>query len=75
MKPSLIGTSDKSPLGMFVTTHLKRRKDKDIRYVQPSIMQHYITFIGEFYHPNLTLHFAKFKYGGWSSSKHHRSCC
>jgi hypothetical protein len=23
---------------MFVTTHFKRRKDKDIRYVQPSIM-------------------------------------
>ena len=39
------------------------------RYIQPSIMQHRIAFTGEFYHPNLILNFAKFKYGGWSSLK------
>jgi hypothetical protein len=38
---SPIGKLDKLPLlGMFVTTHFKRRKDKNIRYAQPSIMQH-----------------------------------
>ena len=62
MKPSLIGTSDKFCSGMFVTNHFNKNKE-NIRYIQPSIMQHRITFIGEFYHPNLILHFAKFKYG------------
>jgi hypothetical protein len=35
------GKSDKPPpLGVFVTTYFKRKKNKDIRYVQPSIMQY-----------------------------------
>ena len=68
-KPSLIGKSDKPPSGMFVTNHFNKMKE-NTRYIQPSIMQHKITFIGEFYHPNLILHSTKFKYVGWSSTKH-----
>jgi len=60
---SPIGKSDKPPSGMFVTNHFNKKKE-NIRYIQPSIMQHRITFTGEFYHPNLILHSAKFKYGG-----------
>ena len=60
---SLIGKSDKPPSGMLVTNHFNKKKE-NIRYIQPSIMQHRITFIGEFYHPNLILYFAKFEYGG-----------
>jgi hypothetical protein len=44
-----IGTSDKFPSGMFVTNHFNIKKE-NTRYIQPSIMQHRITFIGEFYH-------------------------
>ena len=60
------GKSDKPPSGMFVINHFNKMKE-NIGYIQPSIMQHKISFTGEFYHPNLILHFAKFKYGGWSS--------
>ena len=74
MKPSLIGKADKIPSGMFITTHFNRKKE-NTRYIQPSIMQHKITFIREFYHPNLILHSTKFKYGKWSFSKHLTSCC
>jgi hypothetical protein len=63
MKPSLVGTSDKFPSGMFVTNHFNKKKE-NIRYIQPSIMQHRITFIGVFYHPSQILHSAKFKSGG-----------
>jgi hypothetical protein len=59
MKPSLIGKSDKFPSGMFFTNHFYKKK-KHTRYIQPSIMQHGITFGGEFYHK---LDFAKFKCG------------
>ena len=65
-KLSSIGKSDKPPLGMIITNHFNKKKE-NIRYIQPSIMEHKISFIGEFYHPSLILHFAKFKYGGWSS--------
>ena len=71
---SPIGKSDKPPSGMLVINHFNKKKE-NIRYIQPSIMQHRIAFTGEFYHPNLILHSAKFKYGGWSSSKHLMSCC
>ena len=60
---SPIGKSDKPPSGMLVTNHFNKKKE-NIRYIQLSIMQHRITFIGEFYHPNLILHFTKFEYGG-----------
>ena len=44
------GKSDKPPLGMFVINHFNKMKE-NIGYIQPSIMQHKITFTGEFYHP------------------------
>jgi hypothetical protein len=53
----------KPPLGVFVTNHFNKMKE-NTRYIQPSIMQHKITSIGEFYHPNLILYSVKFKYGG-----------
>ena len=71
---SPIGKSDKPPSGMFVTNHFNKNNE-NIRYIQPSIMQQKISFIGEFYHPNLIVHYAKFKYGGWSFSKHLMTCC
>jgi hypothetical protein len=48
---SPIGKPDKFPSGMFVTNHFNKKKE-NIRYIQPNIMQHRITFIGEFYHPS-----------------------
>jgi hypothetical protein len=53
-KLSSIGKLDKPPLGMFITNYFNKKKE-NIRYIQPSIMQHGITFAGEFYHPNLNL--------------------
>ena len=43
-----IGKLDKPPSGMFVTNHFNKKKE----------------FTGEFYHPNLIMHFTKFEYGG-----------
>ena len=68
------GKSNKPLLGMFVTNHFNKIKEKT-RYIQPSIMQHKITFTGEFYHPNFILYSTKFKCGGWSSLKHFMPCC
>ena len=48
-KLSPIGKSDKPPSGMFVINHFNKTKE-NIGYIQPSIMQHQITFTGEFYH-------------------------
>ena len=59
---SPIGKSDKPPSGMFVTNHFNKMKE-NTRYIQPSTLQHKITFIGEFYHPNLILHSAKLSMG------------
>ena len=50
MKLSPIGKLDQLPSGMFVINHFNKTKE-NIGYIQPSIMQHKITFIGEFYHP------------------------
>ena len=46
------GKSDKPPSGMFLINHFNKTKE-NIGYIQPSIMQHKITFTGEFYHPTL----------------------
>jgi hypothetical protein len=68
MKPSLIGTSDKFPSGMIVTYHFDKTKE-NIRYIKPSIMQHRIIFIEEFYQPKLILHSAKTQVWGIEFSK------
>jgi hypothetical protein len=46
-----------------------KQKGENTRYAQQIILQHWITFIGRFYHLNLIFRVAKFKCGGWTSLK------
>jgi len=66
------GKSDNPPSCMFVTNYFNKKKE-NIRFIQPSILQHRITFVGEFYHPNLILQNSSV--GEWSSLNHLMPCC